>query len=57
MEGDSPRTVDVESADERVEKIKDGGRIRLLGEHEIAFSFDDDLVLHRRKALPTTPTA
>ncbi|CAM5694225.1 hypothetical protein SALBM217S_02660 [Streptomyces griseoloalbus] len=52
LEGDSPRTVDVESADERVEKIKDGGRIRLLGEHEIAFSFDDDLVLHRRKALP-----
>ncbi|MFE2276323.1 L-serine ammonia-lyase [Streptomyces sp. NPDC059454] len=52
LEGDSPRTVDVESADERVEKIKDGGRIRLLGEQEIAFSFDDDLVLHRRKTLP-----
>lgn len=52
LEGDSPRTVDVESADERVEKINDSGRIRLLGEHEIAFSFDDDLVLHRRKALP-----
>ncbi|MFG2517144.1 L-serine ammonia-lyase [Streptomyces sp. NPDC048584] len=52
LEGDSPRTVDVESADERVEKIKDGGRIRLLGEHEITFSFDDDMVLHRRKALP-----
>ncbi|MFF5345293.1 L-serine ammonia-lyase [Streptomyces althioticus] len=52
LEGDSPRTVDVESADERVEKIKDGGRIRLLGEHEIGFSYDDDLVLHRRKALP-----
>ncbi|ALV52301.1 serine ammonia-lyase [Streptomyces sp. 4F] len=52
LEGDSPRTVDVESADERVEKIKDGGRIRLLDEHEIGFSYDDDLVLHRRKALP-----
>ncbi|MEW1684762.1 L-serine ammonia-lyase [Streptomyces sp. NPDC093594] len=52
LEGDSPRTVDVESADERVEKIKDGGRIRLLGEHEIGFAYDDDLVLHRRKALP-----
>ncbi|MEU0287297.1 L-serine ammonia-lyase [Streptomyces sp. NPDC006147] len=52
LEGDSPRTVDVESADERVEKIKDGGRIRLLGEHEIGFTYDDDLVLHRRKALP-----
>ncbi len=52
LEGDSPRTVDVESADERVEKIKDSGRIRLLGEHEIGFSYDVDLVLHRRKALP-----
>ncbi|MFE6406241.1 L-serine ammonia-lyase [Streptomyces sp. NPDC057837] len=52
LEGDSPRTVDVETADERVEKIKAGGRLNLLGEHEIAFSFDDDMVLHRRKALP-----
>ncbi|GGY47280.1 L-serine ammonia-lyase [Streptomyces djakartensis] len=52
LEGDSPRTVDVESADERVEAIKADGRLRLLGEHEIAFSFDDDMVLHRRKALP-----
>ncbi|MGW6293437.1 L-serine ammonia-lyase [Streptomyces sp. NPDC055058] len=52
LEGDSPRTVDVETADERVEKIRAGGRLRLLGEHEIAFSFNDDLVLHRRKALP-----
>ncbi|MEV7082137.1 L-serine ammonia-lyase [Streptomyces sp. NPDC093516] len=52
LEGDSPRTVDVETADERVEAIKAGGRLNLLGEHEIAFSFDDDMVLHRRKALP-----
>ncbi|AEY91825.1 L-serine ammonia-lyase [Streptomyces olivaceoviridis] len=50
--GDSPRTVDVETADARVEAIKAQGRIRLLGEHEIAFDFDRDLVLHRRKALP-----
>ncbi|MFF4550244.1 L-serine ammonia-lyase [Streptomyces sp. NPDC001435] len=52
LEGESPRTVDVETADDRVAQIKSGGRIRLLGEHEIAFSFDDDLKLHRRKALP-----
>ncbi|MFD5839409.1 L-serine ammonia-lyase [Streptomyces collinus] len=52
LEGDSPRTVDVTSADDRVEAIKTGGRLNLLGEHEIAFSFDDDMVLHRRKALP-----
>ncbi|WP_339131722.1 L-serine ammonia-lyase [Streptomyces sp. f51] len=52
LEGASPRTVDVEGADERVEQIRTSGRIRLLGEHEIGFSFDDDLILHRRKALP-----
>ncbi|WP_406173637.1 L-serine ammonia-lyase [Streptomyces sp. NBC_00996] len=52
LEGASPRTVDVERADERVEQIKSSGRINLLGEHEIDFSFDGDLILHRRKALP-----
>ncbi|MFD8910740.1 L-serine ammonia-lyase [Streptomyces sp. NPDC059575] len=52
LEGASPRTVDVEGADERVEQIKAAGRLLLLGEHEIPFAFDDDLVLHRRKALP-----
>ncbi|MEV0482859.1 L-serine ammonia-lyase [Streptomyces sp. NPDC050508] len=52
LEGESPRTVDVEGADERVERIRELGRIRLLGEHEIPFSFDNDLKLHRRKALP-----
>ena len=52
LEGDSPRTVDVESADDRVTGIRETGRIRLLGEHEIPFSYDDDLVLHRRKTLP-----
>lgn len=52
LEGSSPRTVDVEGADDRVEQIKDSGRLRLLGSHEVPFSFDDDLVLHRRKALP-----
>src|SRR5947209_7637024 len=52
LEGASPRTVDVEGADDRVEGVKATGLLRLLGEHEIPFSFDEDLVLHRRKALP-----
>ncbi|MFC0496641.1 L-serine ammonia-lyase [Streptomyces mutabilis] len=52
LEGDSPRTVNVETADDRVETIRTSGRLSLLGEHEIAFSYDDDMVLHRRKALP-----
>src|SRR5688500_6896471 len=52
LEGASPRTVDVESADGRVEAIKESGRLRLLDDHEIPFDFDKDLVLHRRKTLP-----
>ncbi|MEV5256692.1 L-serine ammonia-lyase [Streptomyces anulatus] len=52
LEGESPQTVDVESADGRVEEIRGSGRINLLGMHEIPFDFDKELVLHRRKALP-----
>ncbi|MFI0589877.1 L-serine ammonia-lyase [Streptomyces griseus] len=52
LEGESPQTVDVETADARVEAIRSTGRINLLGMHEIPFVFDDDLILHRRKALP-----
>ncbi|MFE1500253.1 serine dehydratase beta chain, partial [Streptomyces albidoflavus] len=52
LEGSSPRTVDVETADAEVERIRTSGRINLLGAHEIPFDFDADLILHRRKALP-----
>jgi L-serine dehydratase len=52
LEGDSPRTVDVDTADERVAAIRDTGRLSLLGAQEIAFSADTDLVLHRRRSLP-----
>ncbi|MEU3301920.1 L-serine ammonia-lyase [Streptomyces sp. NPDC006678] len=52
LEGESPRTVDVETADDQVERIKASKRINVLGAHEIDFDFDEDLVLHRRKALP-----
>ncbi|MCZ9338002.1 L-serine ammonia-lyase, partial [Streptomyces sp. TRM76130] len=55
LEGDSPRTVDVETADERVARIRADGRLRLCGEHEIPFNSDTDLVLHRREALPYHP--
>ncbi|WP_338673067.1 L-serine ammonia-lyase [Streptomyces sp. SCSIO 30461] len=52
LEGESPRSVDVETADERVEQIKSAKRLNLLAAHVIDFDFDEDLVLHRRKALP-----
>lgn len=52
LEGESPRTVNVETADDRVAEIRSSGRLNVLGMHDIAFSFDDDLILHRRKTLP-----
>ncbi|MFJ1643804.1 L-serine ammonia-lyase [Streptomyces sp. NPDC088258] len=52
LEGNSPRTVDVENADAEAERIRTSGRLQVLGMHEIAFDADEDLVLHRRKALP-----
>ncbi|MFD7893751.1 L-serine ammonia-lyase [Streptomyces sp. NPDC059743] len=55
LEGNSPRTVDAESADEQAERIRSSGRLSVLGMHEIAFDAGTDLVLHRRKALPYHP--
>ncbi|WP_338899651.1 L-serine ammonia-lyase [Streptomyces sp. TG1A-60] len=57
LEGNEPHTVDVVQADHDVERIKSTGRLRLLGveigdAQEIAFDFDEDLVLHRRETLP-----
>ncbi|MYV56633.1 L-serine ammonia-lyase [Streptomyces sp. SID3212] len=52
LEGNSPRTVDVERADAEAERIRTGKRLNLLGMHEIAFDVDEDLVLHRREVLP-----
>lgn len=55
LEGNSPRSVDVENADAEAERIRTSGRLNLLGMHDIAFDADTDLVLHRRKALPYHP--
>ncbi|MEU3464703.1 L-serine ammonia-lyase [Streptomyces sp. NPDC006733] len=52
LEGHSPRTVDVESADAEVERIRTSGRLNLLGAHEIDFDASSQLILHRRRSLP-----
>ncbi|MEU1629703.1 L-serine ammonia-lyase [Streptomyces sp. NPDC020096] len=52
LEGDAPRTVDVDTADDRVDRIRATGRLQLLGAQEIAFDFDRHLILHRRRSLP-----
>jgi L-serine dehydratase len=52
LEGEQPDLVDPRGADPRVEAIRRHGELRLAGEHPIAFSVDDDVVLHRRRRLP-----
>ncbi|WP_377269304.1 L-serine ammonia-lyase [Peterkaempfera sp. SMS 1(5)a] len=52
LEGNSPRTVDIDQAALDVERIRATGRLSLLGAHEIAFDADRELILHRRRSLP-----
>jgi L-serine dehydratase len=54
LEGEQPETVDTTQAPHRVAEVRAAGRVRLLGRHEVELS-DDDLVLHRRSALPFHP--
>ena len=51
LEGERPDLVDPEAAEPRVAEVYDDGVLRLAGEQAIAFSVDDDLVLHRRRRL------
>jgi L-serine dehydratase len=51
LEGERPDLVDPNTAVPRVESIRRAGKLSLAGEHPIAFSVDDDVVLHRRKRL------
>ncbi|MGI5470988.1 L-serine ammonia-lyase [Streptomyces sp. CA-132043] len=57
LEGHSPRSVDVERADDMVERIRTTKRLRLLDAeigdaHEIDFDESTELILHRRRSLP-----
>jgi L-serine dehydratase len=52
LSGHAPRTVDVETADDEVARIRAERRLPLLGTHEVPFDPDTDLVLHRRRSLP-----
>ncbi|GAA1303103.1 L-serine ammonia-lyase [Saccharothrix xinjiangensis] len=55
LEGHRPEEVDPAAAEARVAEIRASGRLRLGGAREIAFTEDDDLVMHRRKSLPLHP--
>ncbi len=55
LEGEQPHLVDPVAADPRVVAVRADGRLRLAGTHDIRFSVDDDVVLHRRKRLDFHP--
>ena len=55
LEGEAPETADPDSVPEKLARIRDSGRLRLLGEREIGFQEKEHLILHRRKTLPYHP--
>ena len=55
LEGEAPETVDTRAAPVRAAEIRQSGRIRLAGSHEVEFDPDNDLILHRRRSLPFHP--
>lgn len=55
LAGESPESVDVASIPVRVAAVREQGRLTLLQEHEIPFSYRDDLVMHRSETLPYHP--
>src|ERR1700736_5962296 len=55
LEGEQPATVDVDAIPSRLEAIARRGTVRLLGEHEIAFTVAEHLEFNRRKKLGYHP--
>jgi len=55
LEGEEPATVDVDAVPARLEAIARRGTVRLLGEHEIAFTKGEHLVFNRKKKLGYHP--
>jgi L-serine dehydratase len=55
LEGELPATVDVDAVPARLEAIARRGTVRLLGEHEIAFTVGQHLEFNRRKKLGYHP--
>jgi L-serine dehydratase len=52
LEGMSPDTIDSAAVEPALQRIRVGGRIRLLGRHEIAFDEPLNLLFHMDQVLP-----
>jgi L-serine dehydratase len=55
LEGEDPETVDTRTVESRVAAIREAGRLQLAGQREIVFDENNQLIMHRRKALPYHP--
>jgi L-serine dehydratase len=55
LEGGDPETVEPDSIEPTLQRIRTSGRIRLLGRHEIEFDEKTQLLLHRTERLPDHP--
>ena len=53
--GESPETVDTDTADERVRQVRDRRVLVLPGGRELAFDPAEDVLFHRRENLPDHP--
>ena len=47
LEGEAPDSVDIDGIDVRVAAAREHGSLTLLGTHQIAFDYRDDLIMHR----------
>ena len=52
LEGEAPDTVDIDGIEARVAAAREHGSLNLLGTHQIAFDYRDDLIMHRTETLP-----
>ena len=52
LEGETPEGVEVERIADRVATVREQGRLNIMGEHEIDFSYRNDLIMHRSESLP-----
>src|SRR5689334_8673836 len=57
LSGEKPEMVDPGRIDAIVQEIRTGGRLRVLGEREIPFHEDTELLFHRDLVLPGHPNA
>jgi L-serine dehydratase len=52
LAGEAPESVAVDSIAERVAQVREGGKLDLLAEKTISFSYRNDLQMHRSESLP-----